>query len=158
MQNPRRLELLDCVRFFAVLMVMAFHYTFNGIVNGKINSIRQVDWLVDVTKYGYLGVELFFLISGYVIFFSAQSGSSSKFAVSRAIRLYPAYWFAVLFTSLFSYYWGGELMAVTPTMVVINLTMLQSFLNISDVDGVYWTLGYEVKFYAAVFFLLLIGG
>ena len=154
---PRRLELLDSVRFLAVMMVMMFHYTFNGIVNGKITSIGQESWLVEFTKYGYLGVELFFMISGYVIFFSAQSGSASKFAVSRALRLYPAYWFAVFFTSFFAFFWGGELMSVTPMMVLVNLTMLQSFLGVSDVDGAYWTLVYEIKFYAAIFVVLLIG-
>jgi len=139
-------------------MVMMFHYTFNGIVNGKVTSVGQVSWLVEFTKYGYLGVELFFMISGYVIFFSAQSGSASKFAVSRALRLYPAYWFAVLFTSFFATIWGGELMSVTPVMVLANLTLLQSFLGVSDVDGAYWTLAYEIRFYAAVFFVLLVGG
>lgn len=157
MSAPKRLELLDVVRFCAVLMVLLFHYTFNGIVNGKITSIEQLSWLVGITKYGYLGVELFFMISGYVIFFSAQSGSASKFAVSRAVRLYPAYWFAVLFTALIAGLWGGDLMTVTPLMVVVNLTMLQSFVGVPDVDGAYWTLAYEIRFYAAVFLVLLMG-
>lgn len=154
---PKRLELLDVVRFCAVLMVLLFHYTFNGIANGKIASIGQVGGLVEITKYGYLGVELFFMISGYVIFFSAQSGSASKFAVSRAVRLYPAYWFAVLFTAFVAGFWGGDLMAVTPPMVVVNLTMLQSFVGVADVDGAYWTLAYEIRFYFAVFLVLLMG-
>jgi peptidoglycan/LPS O-acetylase OafA/YrhL len=156
--TSKRLELLDSVRFLAVLMVMMFHYTFNGIVNGKVTSIGQESWVVDFTKYGYLGVELFFMISGYVIFFSAQYGSASKFAVSRAVRLFPAYWFAVLFTSFFAIGWGSGLMSVTPVMVLANLTMLQSFFGVSDVDGAYWTLAYEIRFYAAVFVVLLVGG
>ena len=97
------------------------------------------------------------MISGYVIFFSAQSGTAAKFAVSRAIRLYPAYWFSVMFTSVFALYWGGKLMSVHPSMVIANLTMLQSFVGIGDVDGVYWTLAYEISFYAAVFLILLAG-
>jgi peptidoglycan/LPS O-acetylase OafA/YrhL len=153
----KRLEFLDALRFVAVMMVVVFHYTFNGIVNGKIDSIQQVGWLVDFTKYGYLGVELFFMISGYVIFFSSQIGSASRFIVGRVVRLYPAYWVAVLFTSCFAFFWGGEMMSITLKMVVANLTMLQSFMNIGDVDGVYWTLLYELKFYAAVFFFLIIG-
>ena len=157
MKTIDRLEWLDVLRFIAVMMVVAFHYTFNGIANGKIDSINQIDWLIEFTKYGYLGVELFFMISGYVIFFSAQFGSASKFAVGRIVRLYPAYWFAVLFTSGFAFIWGGVMMSVTPEMVLANLTMFQSFMSQGDVDGVYWTLLYEIKFYAAVFFVLLIG-
>ena len=50
----KRLELLDYTRFIAVIMVVLFHYTFNGIVNGKIGSISHSPWLIEITKYGYL--------------------------------------------------------------------------------------------------------
>lgn len=65
----KRLELLDYSRFFAAIIVVAFHYTFNGINNGKIASIDYMPSVVSITKYGYIGVELFFMVSGYVIFF-----------------------------------------------------------------------------------------
>ncbi|AJQ96558.1 acyltransferase family protein [Gynuella sunshinyii] len=153
----KRLELLDYGRFFAALMVVAFHYTFNGIVNGKINSINHIPSVIEVTKYGYLGVELFFMISGYVIFFSAKNRTAAMFAESRAIRLYPAYWFAILFTSFFALQWGGDLMSVYPGQIVANFTMVQSLVGIDNVDGVYWTLVYEISFYFAVFILLFFG-
>lgn len=97
------------------------------------------------------------MISGYVIFFSSKNGTTAKFAVSRALRLYPAYWFAVLFTSLFALLWGGDLMSVHLSQIVINLSMLQHFVGVRDVDGVYWTLAYEITFYFAVSVLLLLG-
>jgi peptidoglycan/LPS O-acetylase OafA/YrhL len=153
----RRLELLDYGRFFAAIIVVLFHYTFNGIVNGKIDSLDHIDSLIEFTKYGYLGVELFFMISGFVIFNSAKNRTPAQFAVSRAIRLYPSYWFAVIFTSIFAWYWGGDLMSVNPNQIIMNFTLLQNYLNIAHVDGVYWTLVYEIKFYALVFFLLIIG-
>lgn len=153
----KRLELLDYGRFFAALIVVAFHYTFNGIANGKIDSISHIPSVIEVTKYGYLGVELFFMISGYVIFFSAKNRTAAKFAESRAIRLYPAYWFAILFTSFFALKWGGDLMSVYPSQIVANFSMMQSFVGIGHVDGVYWTLAYEVSFYFAVFTLLFFG-
>lgn len=153
----RRLELLDYGRFFAAIIVILFHYTFNGIANGKIDTLKHVDSLIEFTKYGYLGVELFFMISGFVIFNSAKNRTPAQFAVSRAIRLYPSYWFAVIFTSIFSFHWGGDIMTVTPSQIIVNFTLLQNYLNIEHVDGVYWTLVYEIKFYALVFFLLIIG-
>jgi peptidoglycan/LPS O-acetylase OafA/YrhL len=52
---------------------------------------------------------------------------------------------------------GDTLMSVYPSQILINLTMLQSFIGIGDVDGVYWTLAYEISFYAAVFVFLLFG-
>lgn len=153
----RRLELLDYGRFFAAIIVVLFHYTFNGIANGKIDSIVHISPLIDFTKYGYLGVELFFMISGFVIFHSAKNRTPAQFAVSRAVRLYPSYWFAVVFTSIFALYWGGDSMSVYPSQVIVNLTLLQNYLGIGHVDGVYWTLVYEIKFYAIVFVLLIAG-
>lgn len=100
----KRLQLLDYSRFIAAIMVVLYHYTFNGIENGKISTISHDESLVFFTKYGYLGVELFFMISGYVIFKSATGRTASEFAVGRATRLYPAYWFAVLFTSCFAFF------------------------------------------------------
>ena len=153
----KRLEILDYGRFAAALSVIIFHYTFNGIANGKIDSLSHIPWLVDITKYGYLGVEFFFMISGYVIFCSAAKRSAASFAVTRAKRLYPAYWFGVVFTSFFAWQWGGELMSVSIPQILVNFSMLQQLVGVTNVDGAYWTLFYELVFYAAVFFILLIG-
>lgn len=96
------------------------------------------------------------MISGSVIFYSAQNRTASEFIVSRGVRLYPSYWFAVLFTSFFAIYWGGDLMAVEPKQILANFTMFQNYLGISNVDGVYWTLDYEVAFYLAVLTILIL--
>ncbi|WP_341217773.1 acyltransferase [Neptunomonas phycophila] len=153
----KRLALLDYARFFAALSVVIYHYTFNGIVNGKIGSITYNLDLIEITKYGYLGVEFFFMISGYVIFFSAKKRTASEFAGSRAVRLFPAYWFAVLFTSFFVFFWGGDSITVSLKQTVVNLTMVQTLFGIENVDGVYWTLLYEIIFYFATFLLLFFG-
>ena len=152
-----RLQLLDYGRFFAALIVVLFHYTFNGIVNGKISSIEHIDWIIEITKYGYIGVEFFFMISGYVVFFSAKNRSASQFIVSRAVRLYPAFWFAVLFTSITAFFWGKGEMSVTVMQVLSNLTLFAPSLGYSYVDGVYWTLQYEINFYILIFAMLFLG-
>lgn len=153
----KRLELLDYGRFFAAIMVVLYHYTFNGIANGKLSSLSHIPELIEFTKYGYLGVELFFMISGYVIFYSARNRSAAQFAASRAIRLYPSYWFAVLFTSAIAWMWATTQMQVTPLQTLVNLSMFQSYLGIGHVDGVYWTLVLEVQFYVLVLLCLFLG-
>lgn len=153
----KRIELLDYGRFLAAISVVAFHYFFNGIANGKISSITHIPEVIDIAKYGYLGVEFFFMISGYVIFLSAKNRSASEFLVSRAIRLYPAFWVAVIFTSLVAVFLGGERMSVSLPQVLANLTMASPAFGYNYVDGVYWTLAVELTFYIAVFFFLLIG-
>lgn len=134
-----------------------FHYLFNGIANGKISSLTHIGGFIDVAKYGYLGVEFFFMISGYVIFFSSQNRSASEFAVSRAVRLYPAFWAGLIFTSIIATFWGGQLMSVTVPQVLANLTMVPRWFGYDFVDGVYWTLTYELSFYCMVFAILLFG-
>src|SRR5262245_23513156 len=146
----RRLELLDYGRFVAGFCVLLCHLLFNGIWNGKVDSLEHVPGLADAVKYGYLGVEFFFIISGYVIFFSARGKTAGDFLVSRAVRLYPAFWFAVLVTSLVAVPWGGEQMSVTLPQVLANLTMAPQLFGQTYVDGVYWTLVFEWSFYLAV--------
>jgi peptidoglycan/LPS O-acetylase OafA/YrhL len=153
----RRLELLDYGRFFAAINVIFFHYLFNGIHNGKISSITYIPEVIDLVKYGYLGVEFFFMISGYVIFFSAKNRNASQFAVSRAVRLYPAFWVAVIFTSFFAMFWGGNQMTVYPSLILSNFSMVSPIFGRDFVDGVYWTLIYELKFYALILLLLIFG-
>ena len=153
----KRIQILDYARFAAAFAVILFHYTYNGIRNGKIDSITHIDPLIYFTRYGYLGVEFFFMISGYVIFFSAKYRDAPTFASSRCKRLFPAYWAAVIFTSLFAIFFGGDLMAVTPKMILANFTMLQNYAGIGSVDGVYWTLFYELRFYFAVLVFLILG-
>jgi peptidoglycan/LPS O-acetylase OafA/YrhL len=153
----KRIELLDYGRFVAAGCVLAFHYLFNGIHNGKISSITHIPEMINYAKYGYLGVEFFFMASGYVIFFSAKNKTAKEFAMSRAVRLYPAFWVAVIFTSIVAQFWCGPQMSVHFFQVIANMTMVPNLLGYGSVDGVYWTLQVELSFYLAVFFFLMTG-
>jgi peptidoglycan/LPS O-acetylase OafA/YrhL len=153
----RRLALLDYGRFAAAAAVVFYHYFFNGIANGKVTSLAHMPAVAGIAQYGYLGVELFFMISGYVIFFSARAKGAGEFLVSRAVRLYPAFWCAVLLTSALALFWGGEAMAVSLPQVLANLTMAPKLFGYGPVDGVYWTLIFEWRFYLAVALILVLG-
>lgn len=152
-----RLALLDCGRFGAAAAVLAYHYFFNGIVNGKLSSLSAMPAVSDVARYGYLGVEFFFLISGYVIVVSARGRTAHAFALSRALRLYPAFVAAMVITALLAQAWGGTRMAVTLPQFAANLTMAAPWFGEQHVDGVYWTLAYELRFYAVVLLALWLG-
>jgi peptidoglycan/LPS O-acetylase OafA/YrhL len=109
------------------------------------------------TRYGFLGIELFFLISGLVIVHSVGQRRASRFAVSRAIRLYPAYWAAVTFTAILLVTAGGVLGdGVALGRYLVNMTMLTGFVGGTYLDHVYWTLTAELSFYAVVWFALVI--
>ena len=95
-----RFHILDASRFFAAISVVLFHFLFLSWSGNHTNSI-SFHVIGEFFKYGYLGVQFFFLISGFVIFMSIQRGGVIDFLASRAARLYPAYWFSVLLTSFF---------------------------------------------------------
>lgn len=97
------------------------------------------------------------MISGYVIFFSAINKSAGQFLAARALRLFPAFWVAMLFTSIVAQFWATKGTSVSLTQFVANLTMFPKLLNRPFVDGVYWTLNYEWIFYFAVFAMLILG-
>ena len=156
--SDSRLPLLDYCRFVAASSVLSFHYFWNGIANQKITSLDHVDALTAWARYGYLGVELFFMISGYVIFMSARRRSTSQFIVGRATRLYPAYLVAMLITTCFALWLGSGETRVNLRQVLGNIAFYQPWHHQRFVDGVYWTLMIEVKFYVAVAVLIAIGG
>lgn len=113
--------------------------------------------LAKVTAFGSMGVQLFFIISGFVILLSAVGRSLGDYAASRAGRLLPGYWAGVLLTSLLLLVVWPEGKDISITQVLANLTMLQAPLGVEHVDGVYWTLWAELKFYILIGIFMMFG-
>ncbi|GAA0413905.1 acyltransferase [Streptomyces luteireticuli] len=141
-----RLVVLDGLRIVAALMVVVFHYTALRGGWGQ-NPDNVFPGLRSVTRYGFIGVEVFFLISGFVICMSAWGRSLGDYAVSRVSRIYPAYWFAIFLTAGVITLWPQVRSVENMDVVFTNLTMVQEAFGVWDVDGVYWTLFIELKFY-----------
>lgn len=142
-----RFAILDPLRFVAAMAVLFYHYS--------IYLDDSYVMLTSITKFGYLGVNFFFLLSGFVIMSSAQNRGAFEFAYARALRLYPAFIICLLFTVTVSYFLGGETYRFLE--IVANATILNDYLGIPNIDGVYWTLQAELKFYGCVFLLSLTG-
>ncbi len=155
-RGAHRVNEIDLLRFVAALLVVLFHYAFRGYAADDYSQMPFPE-LAPAAKYGYLGVQLFFLISGFVILMTASSGSLQKFVVSRIVRLYPAYWVCCTATFLFILMVGGGRFSATVGQYLINMTMLNEFIGVTSIDGVYWSLAVELKFYALVGLLLLVG-
>lgn len=146
-----RLRALDGLRLLAALMVAAYHY---GGRDGEISqawgtsAARQFPTLHAYFAYGCLGVQVFFVISGFVICMSGWGRPLTSFLASRAARLLPAYWAAVLLvTAVFALPVVAH-RALSPSDTLVNLTMLQYPLGVDRALGVCWTLWAEVRFYA----------
>ncbi|HEX5358049.1 MAG TPA: acyltransferase [Aquabacterium sp.] len=152
---PGRVNEIDLLRFVASMLVLLFHYAFRGMAADNMAAMNY-PWLAPVFKYGFLGVQLFFLISGFVILMSAAGGSVRGFIVSRVIRLYPAFWAACTITYLVCIAWGGPTYAASFKQYLINMTMISDYLHTPAIDGVYWSLSLEIRFYVLITILLMI--
>lgn len=149
-----RLVELDALRGAGAIAVVLYHLTtrFPEIFPGADH--------VPVTFWpGEYRVLLFFAISGFAIFFTLRSiGGIADFAVNRFSRLFPAYWAAILLTLLFEYAGHADRLKIPAISIAANFSMLQGFLYLPSVDGVYWTLTVELGFYASMLGLWLLLG
>ena len=145
------------MRFCAAIAVVLYHYGFRAF---EAHGLAVAEWpaLGEIARYGYLGVELFFMISGFVILLSAQNSRHWTFLRSRFIRIFPAYWLAVSLTTAILFLWGTGKFTVSAWQYVVNLTMLQKPFGFKHVDGVYWTLVVEIKFYLLIWLLVRFDG
>lgn len=155
-EHTRRAPELDLLRVVAAGAVLLYHYTW-AFSEMELGGPAFPEVVTSWSRYGFLGIELFFLISGLVIVHSIRDRPAARFAVARAIRLYPAYWAAVTVTAVLLVALGGPLGdVVTPGRYLVNLTMLTGFVGGTYLDHVYWTLTAELSFYAVVWSALAI--
>ena len=148
--------LIDILRFFAAFLVVIAH------LNAALPNVHN--WYHGISRYGWVGVPAFFVISGYCIILSANnSGSLKDFLIRRFFRIYPAYWVSliiVLLSVVFQrIYLGASNVLnlpknVTETIAAITLAT-NPLTNIQTVNWVYWTLTCELLFYLAVCLMLL---
>jgi peptidoglycan/LPS O-acetylase OafA/YrhL len=144
-----RLRALDGLRLLAALAVGVYHYVaYTGSASawGQDPNTVFPQWS-PMAAYGWLGVEIFFIISGFAICMSCWGRTVGDFFRSRVTRLYPAYWAAVLLTYVVVSLVPAIDEEVSLSTALVNLTMLQDPLGVDRVDGVYWTLWAEMRFY-----------
>jgi peptidoglycan/LPS O-acetylase OafA/YrhL len=142
----KRYEELDALRGIASLMVVFFHFTWR-------RPEANLGFILGTT-----GVDLFFIISGFVIFMSLNKITrSTDFIINRVSRLYPTYWTCVTFTFIIliinGLYNSGLAIHVPWWTYFANMTMFQYYLRAPDLDGPYWTMITEMLFYIGILFL-----
>jgi peptidoglycan/LPS O-acetylase OafA/YrhL len=150
--SPRLVE-LDSLRGLAAFGVLLFHYTtrYDQAFGHSTEIPFHAPW-------GMYGVNLFFVISGFVIFMTLErTRQASDFLVSRFSRLFPAFWVAIAITFCVTHLWTLPGKTVSIDEAAWNMTMLHGMFKVPDVDGVYWTLEIELIFYALALLVFLFG-
>jgi len=152
----KRLEYIDAIRGLAAISVFIYHW------------MATLDIHLEFIDIGRVGVVIFFIVSGFVIPWSLNDKSTSsvrEFVIKRFFRLYPAYWFSLLFVivaylTIPNIDWskGGGQEINSISQVIVNLSMIQRALGFSNVIGAYWTLFIELAFYVCCVLLFIKGG
>ena len=139
-----RLLPLDSLRAIAALAVLLYHYT-----KGYEQIVGPHSAPVPGFALGYLGVELFFVISGFVIAWTLQrSASLADFAFGRIARLYPAYLACAAITGIVIFGFGFNPTNIQTGDIAWNAVIgLPPLVKANNLDASYWTLGVEVSFY-----------
>jgi peptidoglycan/LPS O-acetylase OafA/YrhL len=158
MQSPKAKAILgiDILRFLSALYVMLFHlgfwvsvpYTTGDRVTG---GFFYFPWATGILSPGRMGVQTFFVISGFVIAYTVQNVTVGSFLRSRILRLVPAVWICGTIT------FGIALALHDRTPETLCYAWLRSmlFMPIGEkIDGTYWTLPIECSFYFLVLILI----
>lgn len=145
-----RLLHLDGLRGIAALLVVYQHLVEYG---GRMAApdgwvAAHLAQLLGGLDVGKAGVIAFFAISGFIVPGSFGGPLPRlSFAVSRLLRLYPAYWLSLLAAAMLLPALG--LARFDTPQLLANLSMAQRLLGHGDVISVYWTLLVELIFYAS---------
>jgi peptidoglycan/LPS O-acetylase OafA/YrhL len=148
---------LDIARFSAACMVMVYHlgaisWAVPETVAGRIfQGAAKYPEIFPVSWFGFVGVEIFFVISGFVITLSAENATPRSFLRSRIARLYPAVWLCAPLSALVLVVTGVQARGAILKEYFRSITL---YPLPEWIDSVYWTLGIEMVFYSAVLCLL----
>ncbi|TCM25691.1 acyltransferase [Novosphingobium sp. ST904] len=145
-------NLIDLLRFVAATLVLVHHVaskawrhpnSFPGLIT---HLPEPVPFFTNFGEPGWVGVEIFFVISGIVIANSAFDRTATQFVIGRASRLYPSVWVCAPL-ALFLLVLTGALEAGWQVGFLKSMILLPKG---PWIDPVFWTLGVEAIFYVVI--------
>lgn len=136
-----RLKNIDILRGIAAISVTYFH------LSGSSGLSAQT---ANTGKWGYLGVEIFFVISGFILPYSMhkrkyQIESFFKFILKRIIRIDPAYFVTIIVSILLTI--AAKQPIPNWATILSHLGYLNYILGYEAASPVFWTLAIEFQFY-----------
>ncbi len=164
--SQKRIPELDGLRGVAILMVVSFHYINNQLINANSFLGRM---LYKVTSFGWVGVDLFFVLSGFLIGTILINNRQSKnyfstFYVRRLVRIVPNYYLLILlfiiigFIPFFSkdyFLTGNHVIPIWAYILLIQNIFIAHLNNFGNTSiGVTWSISFEEQFY--IIFPLLV--
>jgi peptidoglycan/LPS O-acetylase OafA/YrhL len=150
-KSDARIQVLDSFRAIAILSVIAFHILYLGERTTRSVIINVGEPLSNVFSYGWLGVEFFFIISGFVIFMTVQSAATAQdFAMRRFARIWPGYMVSAILIYVAIYAMNYVPYERSGYDFLVAPAMWAPALKAHYISGVYWSLIVEIRFYLTI--------
>ncbi|WP_395393867.1 acyltransferase [Novosphingobium sp. BL-8A] len=155
-RRVREIASLDLMRLAAAQLVMFYHFVFLSWAEGKdtrgiralVGDAPRLPEHMGWSSPGWVGVQVFFVISGFVILMSAEGKSANAFLIGRVKRILPALWFFSLLAAVVMIGTG----ILSPAEASVRLARSMVLFPMGPwIDGAVWTLVVEALFYAAIY-------
>lgn len=140
-----RLSQIDALRGVAAVLVLLFHFTVRFWEQYGHDEVFFFN-----VPFGQYGVDIFFVISGFVIFLTLHRlANSIAYIKSRFLRIFPLFWCVVLFEIVVQLYIAPAEMSkgLSHFEMLANFSLVHQYFYIPSINGVYWTLAFEFSFY-----------
>lgn len=149
----KHLVSIDMLRGVVTLMVCLYHFTEGFFL--------ETEFLRQCFSRAYLGVEIFFVISGFVIPYTMFKGNYElkdgfRFIIKRLLRIEPPYWlsialiFIIDYVSTFFRHYKDKAINLDLADLFSHLLHLNDFLDKPWLKGIYWSLAIEIQYYLLI--------
>lgn len=151
--KSKRILELDALRAISCLNLLLFHFTY--VYANKYGFSSPLGFAF---PYGKYGVELFFMLSGFVNAMTFVGKRSVKdFIFARAIRIFPSYWAVILLNVLLLSYLPLFHWQLSPGEIWANMSTMPRLFGYENFEPVTWTLQIEMLFYTTLVIMMVCG-
>jgi exopolysaccharide production protein ExoZ len=148
----KKYNLIQILRGFAAIFVLLYHAT-------RHYQEKNLVFLNNIFQNGYFGVDIFFVLSGFVIYYSSQkyleNNNYLEFLKKRIVRIYPSFWLFLLLPLTLVFLIAPNFIADKTAFETANyfkiFFLLFDHIQLSQIS---WTLSFEMYFYF-LFFLMI---
>ena len=160
MTTTKRILSIETIRGLAALSVCLFHFA-----NSNLHFTGNTVWYREFASFGWLGVEAFFVVSGFVISYSLIGNNFEikefpRFFLRRCLRIEPPYIVSIALVLLLNYFaslshlFKGVPFKIDFVQILLHFAYLTEHFNFHWLQTVYWTLEAEFQFYIIIGLLI----